>query len=95
MHHAAFPPYLPQRESCGLDVVDPQDQLVLRVRRVVVPHHRRQEGGIHTRPSEELLAPVSVARVWMPGVDGRHHDLRVWVQVEPVRPLHVIAGDPR
>src|SRR5439155_25537823 len=95
VHHAAFPPYLLQRESYGLDVVDPQDQLVLRVRRVVVPHHRRKEGGIHTRPSEELLAPVSVARVWMPGVDGRHHDLRVWVQVEPVRPLHVIARDPR
>src|SRR5207244_1100107 len=40
VHHAAFPPYLPHWESYGLDVVDPQDQLVLRVGRVVVPHHR-------------------------------------------------------
>src|SRR6266540_6370052 len=87
VHQAACSPYLLQREGCGRNVVDPQDQLVLRVGRVVVPHHRRQEGGIHTRPSEELLAPVSVARIWMPGVDGGHHDLRVRVQVAPVSTL--------
>ena len=93
--HPALAVDLPERERPPVPVrLDPEHHLVLGVAPVEVPDDRGRQEGVHPRAGEHLLPAVAMAGVGVVGVLERGHDQGVRVEIGPVRPFHVIGGDP-